>query len=163
MLPQRVLRTAAPPRDRHSATYADALLFHNPEPTGQRLALQERHDWREQAHYRRFILVLWTKHDQSRIVRRWICTDIAETFVQGDQRSPFDSDNLGKPMVWRSGERFLVDGLGVVARTPQGVGDLHWKILIDFEAHDGSGDRTPGGRPSYAGIASTRSLARSAA
>ena len=40
-------------------------------------------------------------------------------------------------------------------RDSTGFGDLDWKILIDFEPHDGSGDRTPGGRSSYAGIAST--------
>jgi hypothetical protein len=93
-----------------------------------------------------------TQHDQAGVLIRRIGSYIGEIEIQGQEDSTLILTDLGQMPVAGANEP-LIHRSGLVSGCTQLLGQLHRKVLIDFEPHAAP----------YAGRGTTRSRAKSAA
>jgi len=101
----------------------------------------------------RFILPVQTQNYQAWELRRWICANVSEIYVQGDQGTPLGLTCRSDIGIGRAFQVLLKDSDGIIASRVQRIGYLNWQILVNLELH----------RVVYAGMTTTRSRASSAA
>jgi len=100
-----------------------------------------------------FILPVQTQDYQAGELRRWICTNISEICVQGDEGTPLLLAYRNDIGIRCTFQVLLNDGNGIIANPAQQISYLDWEVLVNLETH----------RVFYAGITTTRSRANSAA
>jgi hypothetical protein len=131
----------------------NASRLDEPQTAGEWLPLEQRHGLAEERYNSRNRLSLRAEDKQARVVRRRIRANIGKAEIQGDEDAAITPRLLAQRGIGSPAESFVVNRFDLMARVAQELRTCQWHMLIELKAHAGG----------YAGIASTRSRASSAA
>ena len=91
----------------------------DPKPSRQWFSTEQRNNASQDRERRLPALVPESQHDDALVLRWWICTNIGEIQIQGNECTSFMSADANDFLVTSSAQALIVDRYGVVTVAPQ--------------------------------------------
>ena len=98
---------------------ANLRFVGDPKPSCQWFSTEQRNKASQDRERRLPALVPESQHDDALVLRWWICTNIGEIQIQGNECTSFMSADANDFLVTSSAQALLVDRYGVVTVAPQ--------------------------------------------
>ena len=98
---------------------ANLRFVGDPKPSRERFSTEQRNNAFQDRERRLSALVPESQHDDALELRWWICANVGEIQIQGNECTAFTSADANDFLVTSSAQALLVDGYGVVTVAPQ--------------------------------------------